>query len=102
MAFRKSVVIRENLDLDMPGALEIFLEVESRVTKRVLRFGRGIAPCGGKLALARDAAHAFASAACHCFQNYREANLPRYFGGLFQCLDRIQRSGHHGCAYALR
>ena len=91
-------MIGENLDFDVAGALEIFFEVHARIAESVLRFGGGIAPGGGEIAFAVDAAHAFAAAAGDGFQNDGKADFAGDFGELGDILDGIERAGDRGGA----
>src|SRR5271156_5623682 len=49
-----AMAVAENLDFDVPGPQEIFLEIEAPVAECVLRFRRSIAPRSGKFRFSFD------------------------------------------------
>src|ERR1700678_35132 len=90
-----SVLIAQDLNLNVPTLLQIFFEIHSAVAKRVLSFGRSIAPGGIEVAFLRDHAHAFAAPARDSFQHNGKSSLPRHFGTTSWCR-RILRTRRLG------
>jgi hypothetical protein len=91
-----AVRIGENLDLDMPGLLQIFFEIQARVTKGVHGFRGGVAIGGGELGGARDQAHTFAAAASDGFEHDRKAHGLGEGPGLFGLVDGVVGTGDGG------
>ena len=71
------VGIAEDLHLDVPGPFQIFLNVNTLITKGVERLGSRIAPGGGQFIRARHHAHAFAASSGNGFQQYGVADFAR-------------------------
>jgi len=77
-----AVVVCENLDFHVTGALQVFFEVERRRRKHSC-FGRSIAETGIKFGIAVDQAHALAATAGDGLQKNGVAHALRRprFGG---------------------
>src|SRR5439155_18000304 len=63
-----AAVVGQNLDLDVPGPLEILLDVHAAVAERLLRLPPGCLERAFELGLIGDEAHALAAPAGHGLQ----------------------------------
>ncbi len=68
-----AVPVAEQLDLDVPRALDQLFHIDLGAAESALRFARGVAERGLQFALAIHPAHAFAAAAGHRLQQHRVA-----------------------------
>ncbi len=85
-----AAVVGQNLDLDVPGPLEILLDVHTAVAERLQRLAARRLKRAFHLGLRPDEPHALAPAARHGLDQHREAQAL----GLAARLDRIaQRRG---------
>ncbi len=76
--------VGEDLHLDMPGPVEIFLDVNALIAKGVERFGSCIAPRRGEFMGASHHAHALAAASRNGFQQY---GVPDLIGNAARCFE---------------
>jgi hypothetical protein len=66
-----SVLVTQNLDLDVPRPFQVLLHVERRIAEGVLRLRLGVAPSSVQLLLGTNHAHALAAPAGHRLQQHR-------------------------------
>src|SRR5690242_1392123 len=83
-----AVLVRENLELDVPRVLDVLLHVEIAIAKsrRRFRLCRRIERC--EFCLRADDSHSAPAAACRGFDNYGEADG-------FRPLQRFAFTGEH-------
>ncbi len=96
-----AVRVSEDLDFDVPGVFQIFFEIEPGVAESVEGFGRGVAPGGGEIGIARDDAHAFSAATGDGFEKDGIAHGLREglsFFGLFNGIVGAGDDGNVGAA----
>src|SRR6201988_2773945 len=94
-----AAMIGEYLNLDVPRALEVFLDVDAAVAKRFLRFTLRGVECVLDLRIARPEPHALAAAARHRFEQHRVAQalgLGLGFRGVAQRRRRPRNDRHAG------
>src|SRR5687768_13517739 len=65
-----AVFVAENLYLDMPWALDCFLQIKRRIAERGSRFGLCSLKCGTKIVAVADESHSFAAATRSSFQHH--------------------------------
>src|SRR5258706_10006864 len=74
---RRSVAaVRDDLDLDVPGGMNVLLEEEPVVPERGFRLAARRLEGGGHLLGRRDEAHAAASPAPGCLQHHGKSDTP--------------------------
>src|SRR5687768_10846749 len=83
-----AVRVTEDLDLDVPRALEVLLEIDRRVAERTLRFAAGGLVLVLQLAGVPADAHAATAAAGRGLEDDRVADRAGDVGRFFDAADR--------------
>ena len=89
-----AVLVAENLDLDVAGAVEVFLDVDPRVVKGILRFRSRRAVGGGEFGLRTDETQPLAAPSGGGLEHDREAGLVRDATGFLQAFQVVVRPGN--------
>ena len=90
----RSLVIGEDLNLDVTWALDVLLEVHAAIPEGLGGFARCGGERGRKLARGGDDAHPLATAACRCLDEHRVADLAGDRRGLVRVTQCRQRTWH--------
>src|SRR6202171_2595164 len=90
-----AMCIAEYLDVDVAAPSKITLEIDARITERMERLRRSIAPRGRQLGLVPHQTHALSAAPRDGLEQHRETEFPRDALGLLEVLDWILDAGNH-------
>jgi hypothetical protein len=69
-----AMLVRDDLDFDVPRAIDVFLKVDAGVTKSCFGFGLGLGDSGLQRRFIGCDSHAFATTTCGRFDKNRKAD----------------------------
>ncbi len=89
------VLVREDLQLNVPRACHVFLKQDATITERGFRFALSCFQGGTEIGVALNAPHAFAATASHCLNQHRVADLVGFLFEEFWLLQLAVITGHY-------